>query len=390
MSEKSNNNEALKMEYSRLIKKCREEIVLHNYYIAYDYAVQAKSIGEEYLEDDAFVLESEMFRGIAHLGIDKKEGNKILDNLYYGRLKDFSGNIDLLIKVKTFVAIAKLNVGQYDKAIRIFNGVIVTCKQELKTTKEKGADVTRYIKGIIYCLNQIAIASRCESQLKKYSVVVSQIENSIVEDELMDIEKVKIEIEKIHATIENNHVLNEAEKIILYALTLSMENSFREIEMTCRITYGSVLIEKGEYAEALKVFDQISQENYIKENLLVNVLNEMGIAKICMGKLEEGIEALELSWDYQKEKKDYTEVNRTLYGTALYYYNKGNLTVAYDYATIAHKKASTDFCNLELLYEVTLLQQLKARKNNREIDYIHYKNEYNKYKGRFLSNIKII
>ena len=373
--------EAMKKDYSLLIEKCKEEInVNHDYVGAYDYAVQAKLIAEQYLKDQTFVIESEMFRGLAQLGTDKRSGSTILNNLYYGHLYEFKGNIDLIIKLKTSLGIAQLYLGDYDKAIRIFNEVIDLCKQEVKKTKEKRAD--RYIKGHIYCLNQIAIALRYKSQRKKYPAIVGKIETQIIQQELSEIDKIQSELDAIHSTRENISELDEAEKNILEALKLSSENNFREMELICWLTYACILIEKDEYSEALKILDQVSHEKYIIKNLFVNVLNEMGLTYISTGKLEEGIKTLKLSWDRQNENKDYKEVNRTLYGMALYYYQSGNYSMAYNYADFTYKKDSVDLSSLELLYELTLLQCMLARKNGHEVDYIQYKSENDKYKSQ--------
>ncbi len=371
--------EIMEKEYKHINRKCREEInINHNYTLAYDYAVQAKYIAENFLDNEMYVIESEMLRGLSYLRIDNLIGHDILNNLYKNSLEKMNGNIKLQLRLKTAIGRAKRELGEYEESLNLLFEVVEICQTEVKKAEEKNVPADNFIKGIISYMNEITINLIFKSRQKKYPFQVKRIENRIKQMDLANIDEIQKEFNKVYYINEINHDLVEAENYINEALSIARKHHFNELELVSTINYACILIEKEDYSEALKILENIVEEEYVIENCLGSVLNELGITYICTGKLEMGMGILHKAWNWLSEKKNYDELNRNIYATALYYYKMGNLDLAYSFGELAYSRDS-DICSLRLLYEITLLKYLKARVYGDESEYAFYRSEYDKY-----------
>ncbi len=383
MSIKSLEKESIEEKYNNLIEKCREALSNNEFIIAYDYAVQAKFVAENFLENDSYIIESEMLRGVSYLKIDVIIGHDIIRNIYIKSLENIvtKTNNRLQIRLKNSLATAKRYLGEYDEALKIFYEILEISKKEIEEAKRKEDNYDSRSRGIIYCLVNITISLIFKSKQKNYPLEVIRIENRIKNMQMDDLNQIKEVLKRVHLTAEVSTELNTAEKHILEAIRLAEKYHFKDYELLSKLNYSCVLIEKDKYNEVIEILEQLKSEEYIINNILGNVLNELGLAYINIGKHEIGIELLNEAWIWLNDKKDFNELSRNIYATAVYHYKLGNLDMAYSYAELAFSRES-DISSLKLLYEISLLKYAHARMHGNETKCALCLTEYEKYKEK--------
>ncbi len=367
-------------EFRRLVDQCREMMNKRfQYSQAYDLAVQAKYIAEQLLENEKYVIESELLRGLAQLGIDKIGGHEILNNLYCENMTKIE-DINLEIRLKNSLGIAKRQIEEYEEAISLLCEVLNLGQKQVENLSEQGLPTEKSLLGIVYCLNNITISLIYMSRQKHYPQITRLNEKRLKEMGLDSIDEIKKELND-RISNRNTMELAEAERYIQEALEMCDEMQLTDLKYYSLLNYACVLSEEEEYRESLKILESIVQEEYVIENMLGYVLNEMAIDYIRLNDLEEGFELLTRAWGWLTKRNDINELNRNLYATALYYYLKNNLDMAYAFAEIAYSR-DFNICCLRLLYKVSYLKYLEARKYGNDSEYALYRSEYEKYKEK--------
>ncbi len=374
------NLEIIDQEFNLLLETCREVLnTKHDYISAYDHAVQAKYLAKRFLENEIYVVESEMLRGLAYLGIDRMVGHDILNKLYYESQKKIKGNANLEIRLKKTFGIAKRYIGEYDEAMTLFCEVLGLVQKEVEKAEARDDPQEELLRWIIYTLQQMGISLVFKSRQKHYPMMVRRTERRIKQMNFNDLDHFRMELKKIQSVSEVNNELIEARKYINEALRMAQQCGLKDMEVACLHNFACILVESEEYVEALRILEEIQDEPYIRENLLGNVLNEVAIAYINLGELEAGADLLHNAWMWLSRRNDLDELCRNSYGTALYYYKKGNLDMAYAFAELTYNK-DFDICSLKLLYEITFLKYVQARRLGNESEYVFYRCEYEKYR----------
>ena len=370
----------VKDECKQLIQKCRKAMNKdRNYIAAYDYSVEAKFLAVKVLDDYLLYFESEMLRGLSYLGIDKMIGHDIISDLYYESIekKLILENI-LKIRINKAMGYAKRYIGEYDEAIRFFMDALGLAqrKLELEIDLIKKEDVVRLI---IETYINVAVSLIYKYKQRNHRINMKRLENRLKEKQI-DGEQINRELNQIQITTEIFDELVEAKRYIDEALKMSENFQFTELEITCKLNYAYILVEKEEYHEALKILTMIKNKKFIIENAIGHVWNEIAIIYINTGKFELGIELLQKAWNWLYEKNELDELNRNLYGSALYYFKMDNLDMAYAFAELAFSRDQDIDC-LKLLYEITLFKYLQSLRYGDESEYVFYRSEYEKYRN---------
>lgn len=376
----SSDTEIIEQEFNLLLEKSREVLnTQHEYLAAYDYAVQAKYLAENFLGNELYAIESEMLRGLAYLGLDRMVGHDIINKLYYENRKKIKEDINLEIRVKKTFGIAKRYIGEYDEAMAFFCEVFELIQKEVLAAEKHELPKEEFIRWTIYILLQMGISLVFKSRQKYYPIIVRRSEKRFKQMDLRDLNKVRSELEKIKVITDVNHELLEAKKYVNEALRMAQQYRFKDLELACLLNYACILVESEEYTDGLQILNKIKDETYIIENLLGNVLNEIAIGYINTGKLEAGVDLLHRAWVWLSKRNDLDELCRNSYATALYYYKKGQLDMAYAFAELTYNR-DYDICSLKLLYEITFLKYLQARRLGNESEYVFYRCEYERYR----------
>lgn len=370
----------IEQEFSLLLEKSREVLnTQHDYLAAYDLAVQAKYLAETFLNNQLYAIESEMLRGLAYLGLDRMIGHDILNKLYIENRQKIKEDINLEIRLKKNFGIAKRYIGEYDEAITFFCEVFELIEQEVDEAEKNDLPKEEYLRWIIYILLQMGISLVFKSRQKYYPIIVQRSEKRFKQMNLRDVNKVRTELEKVKVITDVNNELLEAKKYVNEALRMAQQYLFKDLELACLLNYACILVESEEYSDALHILNKIKDEVYIVENLLGNVLNEIAIGYINTGKLEAGVDLLHRAWIWLSKRNDLDELSRNSYATALYYYKKGQLDMAYAFAELTYNR-DYDISSLKLLYEITFFKYLEARRLGNESEYVFYRCEYERYR----------
>ncbi len=372
----------MKDQFKECIEKCRQAMNTNfDYEKAYDFAVQAKYIAEVIIQEPLNIFESELLRGLSKLGIDRMSGHEILNKLYYESQPIIRENADFIIRVTTAMGTAKKLIGEHDEALTFYHDSLKLCQKQIEQEHEDSKNYLKNIIRIIRVISHIVVSLLYKSRQNNYPTLINIIENQVREIGYDNLESVKKVLDEIAFTSELSNELEESERYINEALRMTKEYKLKEMELTCLLNKATVLNEKGEYLEAIKILDFLEIEEFIIKNALGYILNEKGIAYINIGKLEMGIEILHKAWNWLCKKKDMGELCRNLYGTGLYHYKNGELSMAYTFAEMAYSHEN-DLCSLMLLHEITLLKYIQARRHGNESEYAFYRSEYEKYKSK--------
>lgn len=378
------NKKLVEHECKILIEKCKKAINKERNFIhAYDYAVQAKYLAENILQDEMHIIECERLRGVSYLELDQAIGHRILYELYYNNKSVIEKEPELELRVKISLGTAYRFMGDYENAISILCEAIELCQKKIETAKKTGneAAIISYIRGIIICSYRITVALLYQNRQKHYPCAVKRLEARIKEMKTNDIEELKKEFEDVQFSSAVNNELIEAKRYITDALRMCEEFQQNELELVCWVNYACVLIDQENYHEALKILEKAQTEEYITQNYNGHVLNEIGICQIELGKLESGMDYLNKAWNWLSQKKNFHELARNLYGTALYHYKTGNLEMSYAYADLAFSQ-DQDICSLKLLYEVSFLKFVQTQRHGNESEYAFYRHKYETYREK--------
>lgn len=373
----------LERDYHQLINDAIEVMnKQHQYILAYDLATQAKFLATSYLKNELFEIQSERVRGMAYLGIDSIVGHDLIERLYFAskhRLKDHQ---EQLIKLELALGASKRIIGEYDQAIEIFCDIYKYSQREIEQKQKRQQNLKEELRVVIRCYIEIACCLIYKSQQRNYYSRVKKIEEKLKSFSNEEIDRVKelvksIEIPNYSEEIDND--LSEAERYLKEALLMSRQHGFSVLELYSLLNYACILIEKEEYDLALEILVKIKDEEYTEERLFGYVMNEIGIIYIHHGRYEEAKEIFDLAWSWLCKHNDINEMSRNCYGTALYFFKKGNLDLTYAFAELGYKKDHNLPC-LKILYEVCLLKYINAQRLGHESEYAFYRSEYDRYK----------
>lgn len=373
----------LENDYQQLIidavNKMNQE---HNYILAYDLATQAKFIATNYLEDELLNIECECVRGMAYLGIDSIVGHDMIERLYFDSKHKLKDNQEHFTRLELALGSSKRIIGEYDQAIQIFGDISKYSQRKIELKQNQDEEISEDMRIIIRCYLEIACCLIYKSQQRNYYSRVKKIEEklkSFSNDQIDRVKDLAKYLEVPNYSEEINNDLVEAERYLKEALLMSRERNFRDLELYGLLDYACVLIEKEEFNPALEILVKIKDEEFTRERLFGYVMDEIGVIYIHQERYEEAKEIFDLAWNWLCKHNDVNEMSRNCYGTALYFFKKGNLDLAYAFAELGYKKDLNLPC-LKLLYEVCLLKYLRAQRLGNESEYAFYRSEYDRYK----------
>lgn len=377
------SDEMFRNDYTNLISQALSAIYdKHDYNRGYDLATQAKLLAKNYIKNDILIIESDRIRGRAYLGIDSIIGHDLLEKLYYENRKKLQNHQDQLIKLEMTFGTSKRIIGEFDEAIRIFSEVSKHVQLKIEECNKDGLDITEEIRMIIRCYLEIGCCLIFRSQQRNYPGRVKRIEEKLKQFAVDQIDSEQ----KIHKCLENPNFINEgnndlieAERYLKEALLMSRKHAQKDLESYALLDYACVLVEKENFEDALGILDDLKDEPFAKEILYGFIMNEIGIIYVNQEKLEEAKEIFDRAWNWLCKRNDINELSRNCYGTALYFFKKGNLDLTYAFAELAYKK-DQNISSLKLLYEVSLLKYISAQRLGNESEYVFYRSEYDRYK----------
>ncbi|MCK4260665.1 MAG: hypothetical protein KAX49_16935 [Halanaerobiales bacterium] len=353
----------------------------HDYVKAYNKAIQANFIAENYLGDKEKVIESKLIIGLAYLVIDQIKGHKMLQNLYFDNLRYFKLNDRLNLRMKTALARAKRLNGEYDEAIGMIQEIIKYVQDKPSIVKNVYENQDQ---GIVACFNEITCSLIYKSWQSKYFLSVEKIEKELIgktEIEKEDIVKKMI----LRDDGEHTDVINEAKSNAKETMKRSKAlNPSDVLNIVTSANLACVLIEIKELDEAYKIFSKLAKNPYVIENFLASVFNEIALIKTYQKEYGIAKEYLDRAWEWLMSKNNIMELSRNCYIQALNYIKLGNLDLGYACADFGYKQ-NGDYNCLELLYKISLLKSIISKRLGNESEFVFYSYQHQTYKNNVRS-----
>ncbi len=365
----------------------------HDYFNAYTKAIQANFIAEKYLQDSGKAIESKVLVGIAFMDVNENEGHDLLENLYYNNLNFLRLNEKLYLWVNLALAKAKRVIGKSDEAIKILKDILEIVENKYQLNMDNVPFF--YKEGVGACLFEITMCLIHnygeEKNIAEFLLLEKELENKNNKDkELLLLERLK---NNDYSLVDNGTNLQEAEYYASETLKFTSEYGINEIKLASMVNLGYFLIEQGKYLEALAIFNEIIDEEYIQKYLLGNLLNEIGLIKLKTSKIEEAKECLDNAREWLEAKNDARKLCRNYYIYALYHIKSDNFDEAYACAELGYKKSKNkDIYCLRLLYLISFYKFLSSKNKGENSDYVFYQYNLEQYKNKLKSkdrNVKI-